>query len=536
MFFIFFGIFHSHIHSSSANGNLDHAFEIEDDGNRIGQRRFKKKPKVIPFMPPRTKTTPNAFLHVCHHEQCRLTGANIGQGVRHGDYCDGSTPKWECHLVLRLLSPGLLMREISHECRSVILASGSLAPLQSVCAELNLFGSDSSTTAATQGRRPTMSQSMLDAIVRSAGASKVYTNRLQTTPKPLEANHVINLQKQLLAVSIGHFPTGEKLTISYSNYNKNPAFLPKFGHAVASVIDGVPQGGCLVFFPSYGFLNKCVRSWKEGQHFIWGRFLRSKGKVIVEPTGGQEEFENARDEYTDTIRDTGSCILLAVFRGKMSEGIDFNDANARAVLCIGMPLPNWTDRSVKAKQAYNDEQRKLKGNTSLLPGRDFYSQQAYRAIAQALGRCIRHGADYGTVILMDSRHCHDGSPLVNGDVCRAHKNLPKWMRGSVQTLSMEQDNRRAVQHGAGGSKQPKMIYGGYAGLKREMRSFFAQAPIVSQEVRDKWKADRERALASSSRGSNMVFHRDTGNWSSLSGASSSPQGGRERTIEIWQDH
>lgn len=506
-----------------------------------GSRRFKKKPRMVPFVSPRTPKTPRAFLPLCQHKECNPTQLFTGTGVQHGSYCDGSIPAWECHLVLHLLSPGLLMREISQECRSVILASGSLAPLPSVCAELNLFGNDSSSTTANQksiitsNQLPTISQSLLDSIVKGR-AEKLYTNRLQTTPKPLEANHVVNLQKQLLAVSIGHFPNGEKLTVSYTNYHKNPSFLPKFGHAVASVIDGIPKGGCLVFFPSYSFLKKCVSCWNQQSHegnnnnnsysnhrrhigssqensFVWDRFLRSKGKVIVEPTGGQADFEYARDEYREIIRTTGSCILLAVFRGKMSEGIDFNDENARAVICIGMPLPNWTDRSVKAKQAYNDEQRKLRNKTCLLPGRDFYSQQAHRAIAQALGRCIRHGADYGTVILMDSRHCHDGSPLTSGGVCRAHSNLPKWMRGSVQTLSMEHEDRgRRMQHNNG--KQPKMIYGGYAGLKREMRQFFARAPVASREVLDKWKADRERALSASSGGSsnNVVFHRDTGNW------------------------
>ena len=515
---------------------------------------------MVPFMNPRTPAFPTAALPLCQHDECNPFHALFGAGVRHGDYCNGSTPLWECHLVLRLLSPGLLMREISQQCRSVILASGSLAPLPSVCAELNLFGKDSSSTTATQNsiitgnKIPEISHSLMDSIVEGK-AEKVYTNRLQTTPKPLEANHVINLQKQLFAVSIGHFPTGEKLTVSYSNYHNNPSFLPKFGHAVASVIEGVPKGGCLVFFPSYSFLKKCVSCWNADSHdtsnnynsnsrrryfgasqdsssstysnnnFVWQRLLRSKGKVIVEPTGGQEEFEIARDDYKDTIRNTGSCILLAVFRGKMSEGISFDDENSRAVICIGMPLPSWTDRSVKAKQAYNDEQRKLRKKTCLLPGRDFYSQQAYRAIAQALGRCIRHGADYGTVILMDSRHCHDGSPTVgnNGGVCRAHSNLPKWMRGSVHTLSMEREDHRVMMRND--QHQPKMIYGGYGGLKREMRQFFTGAPVASREVLNKWKADRERAISASSRGSNVVFHRDTGNWTTIAESSSQAECG-----------
>ena len=123
--------------------------------------------------------------------------------------------------------------------------------------------------------------------------------------------------------------------------------------------------------------------------------LNAKGKIIVEPTGSQEKFEEARAEYSDKIKQDGNCILFAVFRGKMSEGISFNDDNARCVICIGLPYPSYVDRAIKAKKSYNDEQRKIRGNTKLLPGDEWYSQQAFRAIAQALGRCIRHGADYG---------------------------------------------------------------------------------------------------------------------------------------------
>jgi Rad3-related DNA helicase len=437
--------------------------------------------------------------------------------------------------VLKLLSPGLLLREISDECRTVILASGSLAPIPSLCAELNLFGKESSSSSSQTSSSQASSQysksnseKKLASIFPSSQPSslsqsptnannkkeKKYVDRLQTTPKPLEANHVVDLQKQLLAVSIGNFPDGEKLTVKYDNY-KNPSFFPKLGHAISAVIESIPQGGCLIFFPSYSFLNKCITCWNpvgserysrftETAPDVWARLLRSKGKIIVEPTRSQEEFEAARDEYKNTIIETGSCILLAVFRGKMSEGISFNDDNARAVLCIGMPYPNWHDRGVKAKQAYNDEQRKLRKKTCLLPGSEFYSQQAHRAIAQALGRCIRHGADYGTIVLMDSRHCDDGSPILNKDgICNAHRNLPKWMRGSVRTLSMRPN------FGVGNAP----ILGGYGGLRKEMRQFFVQAPIVGQAVLDKWKIDLKniKEKSTSSQGQ-QVFNRKTGAW------------------------
>jgi Rad3-related DNA helicase len=44
--------------------------------------------------------------------------------------------------------------------------------------------------------------------------------------------------------------------------------------------------------------------------------------------------------------------LMAVFRGKISEGLDFKDDNGRAVVCFGVPFPNMTDPKVILKQAY----------------------------------------------------------------------------------------------------------------------------------------------------------------------------------------
>ena len=45
------------------------------------------------------------------------------------------------------------------------------------------------------------------------------------------------------------------------------------------------------------------------------------------------------------------------------------------------------------------------GDSSSTPidGEKWYSLQAFRALNQALGRCIRHKGDYGAVILMDER-------------------------------------------------------------------------------------------------------------------------------------
>jgi hypothetical protein len=210
---------------------------------------------------------------------------------------------------------------------------------------------------------------------------------------------------------------------------------------------------------------------------IWDRLKDLKHNVVVEPSGSQDEFEEKKREYMETIRTKGGCVLLAVYRGKMSEGISFNDNNARGVVCIGLPLPSAFALPVKIKMNYNDEQRKLQNRTDLLPGQEWYTQQAYRAIAQALGRCIRHSADYGAIFLMDIRHCDDLAP--NGGIPQAHINLPKWMRKTVKNLS---------KHSTGGTtmlryvSSSNSVLGGWPGLKNELQQFFRNAKTHAQEV------------------------------------------------------
>lgn len=46
--------------------------------------------------------------------------------------------------------------------------------------------------------------------------------------------------------------------------------------------------------------------------------------------------------------------LFAVCRGKVSEGMDFADAKARAVIVIGLPYPPFNDPKVMLKREYLD--------------------------------------------------------------------------------------------------------------------------------------------------------------------------------------
>ena len=131
-------------------------------------------------------------------------------------------------------------------------------------------------------------------------------------------------------------------------------------------------------------------------------------------------------DYEDRIRadPARGAILLAVCRGKISEGLDFADAKARAVVVTGIPYAPAMDPKVVLKREQLDQQSRLAkqlnqqlqrqakqlkqagGPTAVydqLSGGEWYSQQALRAVNQALGRVIRHRHDWGAVLLCDER-------------------------------------------------------------------------------------------------------------------------------------
>lgn len=135
--------------------------------------------------------------------------------------------------------------------------------------------------------------------------------------------------------------------------------------------------------------------------------------------------------------------MMAVCRGKVSEGIDFKDNHARAVITVSIPYPNVMDLNVKLKKQYNDRNQ----HRQLLPGNQWYEIQAFRyvdclaiifgfwlyhlkccrAINQALGRCIRHKNDWGAIILLDDRF----SPQT-----KYAQSISKWAAKNVRMLIM----------------------------------------------------------------------------------------------------
>jgi fanconi anemia group J protein len=94
---------------------------------------------------------------------------------------------------------------------------------------------------------------------------------------------------------------------------------------------------------------------------------------------------------------------------------------ARMVIMVGIPYPAFKDLLVVAKKKYQDKWYAT--DRVHLSGDAWYSQQAFRALNQAIGRCIRHRLDHGAIILADPRFASNRS---------VQQNLSKWVRNQVR--------------------------------------------------------------------------------------------------------
>eukprot|EP00079_Xenopus_tropicalis_P033313 XP_017947084.1 PREDICTED: Fanconi anemia group J protein isoform X3 [Xenopus tropicalis] len=272
------------------------------------------------------------------------------------------------------LNPAVAFSDLSSNARTIVLTSGTLSPMGSFSSELGVKFS------------------------------------IQ-----LEANHVIH-KSQVWVGTVGAGPKGRKLCATFQ-HTETFDFQDEIGALLLSVCQTVSHG-VLCFLPSYKMLEKLKDRWMHTG--LWENLERIK-TVIKEPQGGDKtDFDKMLQMYYDAIRYKDGALLIAVCRGKVSEGLDFSDNNARAVVTVGIPFPNIKDLQVELKRKYNDQHAKSRG---LLPGSQWYEIQAYRALNQALGRCIRHKNDWGALILVDDRF-RSNPKYITG--------LSKWVRQLVQ--------------------------------------------------------------------------------------------------------
>ncbi|RYG53961.1 hypothetical protein EON66_07790, partial [archaeon] len=197
-----------------------------------------------------------------------------------------------------------------------------------------------------------------------------------------------------------------------------------------------------------------------------------------------DEFSTQIRDFNKAVESGRGAVFFGVCRGKVSEGIDFADANGRAVIITGLPYPPFKvrrcillcmcvrqclralpsgqhehththtppparptmraqdPRVVLKRGALDAMKREVEERLAplkaayggvlppharaeidtMLSGHTWYRTQAYRAVNQAVGRVIRHRRDYGAILLLDDRFASE------------RECLSVWLRNQVQVL------------------------------------------------------------------------------------------------------
>lgn len=283
------------------------------------------------------------------------------------------------------LTAKLVFQDLRTKVKSIVLASGTLSPVEALKEEL--------------------------------GINFEYI---------MEGSHIVPQQNLICVQQSFDDETNSLLSSNYTN-SKNDSYIRRLGKTILEYLKVIPAG-VLVFFPSFSFLNNCINIWKkpEGGRKSMIFEMNSVKKLYSESllqtkTGASKLFkkkaptlESALKDYDKGIKEKNGSAFFCVFRGRLSEGIDFKDDQCRAVIAVGIPFAPFKDSKIILKKAY---QNTKEGNFN---GQMWYSQQAWRAVNQALGRVIRHKNDYGALIFLDKRF----------EDKRNYLNLSKWIQKS----------------------------------------------------------------------------------------------------------
>ncbi|XP_069084247.1 ATP-dependent DNA helicase DDX11 [Pleurodeles waltl] len=284
-----------------------------------------------------------------------------------------------------LLNPAVHFAEVLKECRSVIIAGGTMQPVSDFKQQLLL----------------------------SAG---VGIERIAE----FSCGHVIP-PDNILPIVICSGPSNQQLEFTYQKRDL-PEMMDETGRILANLCNVVP-GGLVCFFASYEYEKQVFGHWEKTGLL---KRLALKKKIFQEPKKANQ-VEQVLAEYSKCIKrcsQTGGvlsgALLFSVVGGKMSEGINFSDDLGRCVVMVGMPYPNIKSPELQEKMTYLDKTMPKTDGQS--PGRVLIENLCMKAVNQSIGRAIRHRGDYASVLLLDNRYAR---PAI-------YRKLPEWIRGSTQ--------------------------------------------------------------------------------------------------------
>lgn len=284
--------------------------------------------------------------------------------------------KEDGNIVIRylLLDPSSHFREIVEDARAVILAGGTMSPMEDYKQQLFPY---------------------LDSV---------------TT---FSCGHLIP-PSSLFVRAIGSDADGR---IDFTYKSRNDQTATRLGTALKAIAQNV-KGGMVVFLPSYGYLESLLKAWKINSTL--SDLEAIKPTFCDSRSGSTDRTFKLYSEAIATDPHRGA-LLFSVLGGKLSEGINFADDLGRCVVVVGLPFPNMESPDLKMKMQYLDNKATERGEAKGKAGREYVENLCMRSVNQAIGRVIRHKDDWASILLFDARYKDQ----------RISAKLPGWIRSSV---------------------------------------------------------------------------------------------------------
>lgn len=231
-----------------------------------------------------------------------------------------------------------------------------------------------------------------------------YTKILNFTPKVAESLPMRLSRKCIMPMIVTKGSDQVPISSQFSK-RKDRNCIQNYGNLMLQLAKSVPDGICC-FFTSYDYMEQVVTEWdKLG---IIDELM--KYKLVFVETKDVDETSTALEHFKRACDCGRGGIFFSIARGKVSEGVDFNNHYGRCVIMFGIPFQYTLSLVLRVRLEY------LRQNFGI-PENDFITFDAIRQTAQCVGRVIRSKMDYGLMIFADSRYGRADKT----------KKLPKWI-------------------------------------------------------------------------------------------------------------
>ena len=272
-----------------------------------------------------------------------------------------------------------------------------------------------------------------------------------------QGNNIINEDNLLFKIITNYSlpkenPTNKQKHTFYFGYETwNLDFQYKILGYLLIDLCHITPGGILIFFTSFQKLKDCLSIWiNEG---IYEKI--NSIKTIFNENSKYKKEKNLNDPFClfkKNIDEERGGILMSVFRGKISEGINFKNNYARMLINVGIPFINNSNVKFNLKKAYLENKNE--------DFNQWYKNDAIFAMNQSSGRIIRDKNDYGVILNIDKRN-KDYLDLFSGWLKKAEPKFEEYKCNLNENYESNINNNLFIQEIENFYKKKNMVEKNY---------------------------------------------------------------------------